>query len=88
MRRAGLPIEVQLRTSGQDMWANAVEQAGLKTGVQFKFGEGPETERAMFAYAAAVIARTEEGKLSAQELLTIGVGAAIMALALRLVVLW
>jgi len=83
VRRAGLPIEVQLRTRGQDMWANAVEQAGLKTGVQFKFGEGPETERAMFASTAAVIASIEEGKLSTRELLRIGFGAAIMGLALR-----
>lgn len=84
VRRSGLPIEVQLRTRGQDMWANAIEQAGLQSGVQFKFGEGPEADRAMFANVAAVIAAVEEGKLSTYELLTTGlIGAAIIGLSKR-----
>jgi putative GTP pyrophosphokinase len=28
VRRASLSIEVQLRTRGQDLWANAIEEAG------------------------------------------------------------
>lgn len=84
VRRAGYPIEVQVRTRGQDLWANAIEQAGRQTGVQFKFGEGPETERTMFANIAALIADIEEGKLSTAELLTAGlIGAAIMRLSKR-----
>lgn len=84
VRRSELPIEVQLRTRGQDIWANAIEQAGQQTGVQFKFGEGPETDRTMFANAAAVIAAVEDGKLSTHELLTTGlIGAAIIGLSKR-----
>lgn len=85
VRRAGFPIEVQVRTRGQDLWANAIEEAGRQTGVQFKFGEGSEMERAAFVSAAALIAAVEEGKLSAAELLTAGaIGAAIIGLAKRL----
>jgi putative GTP pyrophosphokinase len=84
VRRGGLPIEVQVRTRGQDIWANAIEQAGLQTGVQFKFGEGPESDRAMFANTAAVIAGIEQGELSERELLAIGLGTAIMGLVQRL----
>lgn len=72
VRRAGLPIEVQVRTRGQDLWANAIEEAGRQTGVQFKFGEGPEKERAVFANVAALIADVEEGKLSTTQLVTAG----------------
>lgn len=83
VRRAGFPIEV--RTRGQDLWANAIEEAGRRTGVQFKFGEGSEMEHAAFVSAAALIAAVEEGKLSATELLTAGaIGAAIIGLAKRL----
>jgi ppGpp synthetase/RelA/SpoT-type nucleotidyltranferase len=82
VRRAGFPVEVQLRTRGQDLWANAIEEAGQQTGVQFKFGEGSETEHAAFVSAAALIAAVEDGKLSAAELLTAGaIGAAIIELA-------
>jgi ppGpp synthetase/RelA/SpoT-type nucleotidyltranferase len=84
VRRGGLPIEVQGRTRGQDLWANAIEQAGRQTGVQFKFGEGPETDRTMFADAARVIAAVEDGKLSTRELLAAGlIGAAIIGLSKR-----
>jgi ppGpp synthetase/RelA/SpoT-type nucleotidyltranferase len=84
VRRAGLPIEVQVRTRGQDLWANAIEEAGRQTGVQFKFGEGPEKERAVFANVAALIADVEEGKLSTTQLVTAGlIGAAIMNLSKR-----
>ncbi len=80
----GFPIEVQLRTRGQDLWANAIEEAGRQTGVQFKFGEGPEQERAVFASVATLIAGVEEGTLSTDELLTAGaIGAAIIVLARR-----
>ncbi len=82
VRRAGFPVEVQLRTLGQDLWANAIEEAGRQTGIQFKFGEGSEMEHAAFVSTAALIAAVEEGKLSAAELLTAGaIGAAIIELA-------
>ncbi len=84
VRRAGFPIEVQVRTRGQDLWANAIEEAGRQTGVQFKFGEGPEMERVMLASVAALIAGSEEGRLSTAEVLTAGLlGAAIMKLLKR-----
>lgn len=73
-----------MRTRRQDIWANAIEQAGQQSGVQFKFGEGPETDRAMFANIAALIAGIEEGKLSQRELLAIGIGTAIIGLVQRL----
>jgi hypothetical protein len=79
------PERFELPTRGQDLWANAIEEAGRQTGVQFKFGEGPELERATFVSAAALIAGVEEGKLSATELLSAGaIGAAIIELAKRL----
>jgi ppGpp synthetase/RelA/SpoT-type nucleotidyltranferase len=82
VRRAGFPVEVQLRTLGQDLWANAIEEAGRQTGIQFKFGEGSKMEHAAFVSTAALIAAVEEGKLSAAELLTAGaIGAAIIELA-------
>ena len=84
VRRAGFLVEVQVRTRGQDLWANAVEAAGRQTGFQFKFGEGPEKERAAFAGAATLIAGIEEGKFSTAELLTAGaIGAAIIGLSKR-----
>ena len=84
VRRAGFSIEVQVRTRGQDLWANAIEEAGRRTGFQFKFGEGPEKERAVFAGVAELIAGVEEGKLSTTELLTEGgTGAAIIVLSKR-----
>jgi putative GTP pyrophosphokinase len=82
VRRSGFPVEVQVRTLGQDLWANAIEEAGRQTGIQFKFGEGSEMEHAAFVSTAALIAAVEEGKLSAAELLTAGaIGAAIIELA-------
>jgi hypothetical protein len=73
-----------VRTRGQDLWANAIEEAGRQSGVQFKFGEGPEKERVAFVSVAALIAAVEEGKLSTAELLTAGaIGAAIIGLSKR-----
>jgi putative GTP pyrophosphokinase len=83
VRRSGLPIEVQLRTRGQDIWANTIEQAGLQTGVQFKFSEGSESDRTRFAGVATLIAGIEEDRFSTPELLGIGFGAAIISLAQR-----
>ncbi len=84
VRRAGFSIEVQVRTRGQDLWANAIEEAGRQTGVQFKFGEGPEKKRAVFAGLAELIAGVEEGELSTTQLLTEGAtGAAIIVLSKR-----
>lgn len=73
-----------MRTRGQDLWANAIEEAGRQTGVQFKFGEGPEGERILFASVAALIADVEEGRFSTTDLLTAGaIGAAIIGLSKR-----
>ncbi len=40
VRRGGYPVEVQLRTVLQDVWANQVEKDGRQIGVGLKFGAG------------------------------------------------
>jgi hypothetical protein len=41
VQRDGYKIEVQLRTTLQDAWANQVEDDGRHTHLGFKFGRGP-----------------------------------------------
>jgi putative GTP pyrophosphokinase len=64
VKRMEYPIEVQLRTVGQDIWANAVENAGRDYGIQFKFGEGDERADRLFEGMAEVIAAFDRGELS------------------------
>lgn len=67
-RRRGYAIEVQLRTNGQDVWANQVEQLGRQAGVGLKFGEGSADLLDKLREAAEVIARFERSEISAEEL--------------------
>jgi putative GTP pyrophosphokinase len=64
VKRMGYPVEVQLRTMGQDVWANAVENAGRDYGIQFKFGEGDERAHRLFGGMAEAIAAFDRGELS------------------------
>jgi putative GTP pyrophosphokinase len=68
VRRKGYPIEVQLRTIGQDIWANTVEDTGRQFGVDLKFGAGGEKIRSMFLAMAELIARFDRAELSPDEL--------------------
>ena len=63
VRRKGYPIEVQLRTIAQDVWANNVEQIGREVGVGFKFGEGLADLHARFYATADVLARFDRGEI-------------------------
>jgi ppGpp synthetase/RelA/SpoT-type nucleotidyltranferase len=61
---------VQLRTIGQDAWANTVEQRGRAQGVGFKFGEGSADIHDEFRTAAEVIAAFDRSEISRAELRT------------------
>lgn len=71
--RKGFPIEVQLRTSGQDIWANTVEESGREFGMDFKFGAGDERTRKLFAEMAELIAAWDRREVSGQNL-RVGLG--------------
>lgn len=68
VRRRGYPIEVQLRTIGQDMWANSVEDTGHELGIGFKFGEGDPRAHELFASVAEMIAAFDRGEVSSVKL--------------------
>lgn len=57
--RDGRWIEVQLRTRGQQQWAEAVEAADARHGLNLKDGEGPESMVRYFEVSADVIHRRE-----------------------------
>ncbi len=59
VRRDGLLIEVQLRTTLQDAWANQVEDDGHATGVGLKFGRGGAAANAYYALVSHVFASIE-----------------------------
>jgi putative GTP pyrophosphokinase len=62
VRRDGRLIEVQLRTTLQDAWANQVEDDGHATGVGLKFGRGAEAANAYYALISQVFASAEHGR--------------------------
>jgi ppGpp synthetase/RelA/SpoT-type nucleotidyltranferase len=68
VRRMGFPIEVQLRTIGQDVWANQVEETGRQVGLDLKFGAGNKHLDSMFLAMAELIARFDRAELSPDEL--------------------
>ena len=68
VRRKGYLIEVQLRTIGQDVWANQVEEIGRQVGVGLKFGAGAARDRAFFADMAELIAGFDRAELSPHDL--------------------
>jgi hypothetical protein len=69
VRRMGYPIEVQLRTVGQDAWANTVEETSRQVGVDFKFGAGDECSDSIFLAMAELFARFDRDELSRDDLL-------------------
>jgi putative GTP pyrophosphokinase len=64
VRRMGFPIEVQLRTIAQDIWANQVEETGRQVGLDLKFGAGNEHLDSIFVAMGELIARFDRGELS------------------------
>lgn len=57
----GFPVEVQLRTEIQHMWAEDVENIGGAYGFDLKSNRGPEEVLAYLALAAEVMAAEERG---------------------------
>ena len=66
--RQGVPIEVQLRTIAQDVWANTVEEQGREMGVGLKFGAGGADVQGVFVSLAETLASFDRGELSREEL--------------------
>jgi putative GTP pyrophosphokinase len=69
VRRMGYPIEVQLRTVGQDAWADTVEETSRQVGVDLKFGAGDERLDRIFLAMAELFARFDRDELSRDDLL-------------------
>jgi ppGpp synthetase/RelA/SpoT-type nucleotidyltranferase len=67
VRRKGRAIEVQLRTIGQDIWANVVEDASREQGVGFKYGAAGARVQDYFLAMSEVLARFDIGELSPAE---------------------
>jgi putative GTP pyrophosphokinase len=55
-------IEVQLRTFGQDAWANAVEEETRVSGANYKIGQGDERVLAFFRTLGDVFGAVELGE--------------------------
>lgn len=68
VRRHGYLIEVQLRTIGQDVWANVVEEVGRQEGMEFKFGAGDERFHSVFRSMSALITAFDRAELSPDDL--------------------
>jgi putative GTP pyrophosphokinase len=66
-RHHGRLIEIQLRTSAQDIWANMVEGLSRTDFPGLKFGGGPPVLREYMSVTAKLIAEVEEGLISAEE---------------------
>jgi putative GTP pyrophosphokinase len=62
VRQAGYMIEVQLRTFGQDAWANAVEEEARFSGMNYKVGEGHESVLAFFRLVGDLFGAIELGE--------------------------
>jgi putative GTP pyrophosphokinase len=62
VRSSGLPIEVQIRTLSQDLWANLVEDYDRESGSSVKFGGGSEEARSEFASVADTLAAFDRGE--------------------------
>jgi ppGpp synthetase/RelA/SpoT-type nucleotidyltranferase len=69
-RHRGRLIEVQLRTTFQDSWANAVEANARVIAPGLKFGGGPENVREYFVALAEMLASLDQGRPVDRELLT------------------
>jgi ppGpp synthetase/RelA/SpoT-type nucleotidyltranferase len=62
VRQRGYMIEVQLRTFGQDAWANAVEEEARLSGANYKAGQGHESVLAFFRVVADLFGAMELGE--------------------------
>jgi GTP pyrophosphokinase len=78
VKRRGFPIEVQLRTIAQDVWANSVEEQGRESGVGFKFGAGGADVHGVLVGLSDARARFDRGEISGEELRVAMRGAAMM----------
>jgi len=70
VERDGRRIEVQLRTRGQQSWADAIETADTRLGMNLKDGEGPDLMVRYFAAAGELIYQREYGLPPTADLLT------------------
>lgn len=62
IRHAGRMIEVQVRTVGQDAWANMVEEESRLSGINYKAGQGHEQVLAFYTRLAEMVAVLELGE--------------------------
>ena len=67
VRRGGVPIEVQLRTFGQQDWADEVERMDGRVDYALKDGEGPDDVLRYLRLLAEVIAAAEGGPIVTTE---------------------
>jgi putative GTP pyrophosphokinase len=65
VRQGGYMIEVQIRTVGQDMWANIVEEESRLSGMNYKAGEGNQAVLEFFRLLADLLASVEIGETHA-----------------------
>lgn len=68
VQRRGYPIEVQLRTIAQDVWANIIEEQSRESGVGLKFGAGDADVHVMLIRLSDTLARLDKGEISGEEL--------------------
>lgn len=61
VERDGRRIEIQLRTRGQQQWADAIEAADSRLGTALKDGQGPDAMMRYFALSSEVIHANEYG---------------------------
>jgi putative GTP pyrophosphokinase len=62
VQRRGYPVEVQLRTLRQDIWANQLEVLGRRIGMGLKFGAGPAEIHSYFVTVSKVFAFQDRGE--------------------------
>jgi GTP pyrophosphokinase len=70
VQRKGYAIEVQLRTIGQDVWANSVEEIGREWGQGLKFGDGDARLHGILVAMSEAIARFDRAEVTPDELRT------------------
>ena len=68
VRRSGFAIEVQLRTSLQDAWANQVEDDGRQIGLGLKFGAGTTVINDYYVTMSDVFASLDKNESISDEL--------------------
>lgn len=61
VERDGRRVEIQLRTRGQQQWADAVEAADSRLGMALKDGHGPDAMMRYFALTSEIIHANEYG---------------------------